>query len=119
MLRRDLDLLLAHDQHFLRCAQLDRLRAAQDRDALAAFRPVGRALPTLGRCEDDALVEVFGGGGRGGEACHNAAAVGEERGREGDGGVEGLADEKIAVVEGRRKDGYLEVLWWWLRRVDI
>jgi len=108
-----------HDQHLLRRAELDRLRAAQDRDALAAFGPVGRALPALGWCQDDALVEVFGGGGRGGEAGHDAAAVGEERGREGDGGVEGLADEKIAVVEGRGKNGDLEVLWWWLRHVDI
>lgn len=57
----------------------------------------------MGRCKNDPLAIELGRA-RG----DYTAAIGKERGREGDGGVERLADEQVAVVEGRGQDRYLD-----------
>jgi hypothetical protein len=55
------------------------------------------------RCENDPLAIELGR--RRGDY---SAAIGKQRGREGDGGVERLADEEVAVVKGRSQDRYLD-----------
>ena len=49
-------------------------------------------------------------GGLGAERCYGAVAVCEEGGGEGGGGVEVLAEEEVAVVEGCGLDGDDEVV---------
>lgn len=64
------------------------------------------------------MEEGLGEGGRGGpaEGDDDARGVREERGGEGDGGVEVLADEEVAVVEGNGGDFDEELAgaWGWL-----
>ena len=88
------------------CACRVGLCAAQNRVAGGCFRAVGCVFPARARVEDDALVEpsLCGGGGAG--RCDGADAVGKERDAEGCAGVEVLADEEVAVVEGCGGEGY-------------
>lgn len=62
----------------------------------------------MGGSENNPLSIEFGGAGG-----DYSAAVGEEGGREGDGGVERLADEEVAVVEGGGQDRYLDFSLRW------
>ena len=82
------------------------LCAAQNCVASGCFGAVRGVFPARAGVEDDALVEPFLCGGGGAGRCDGADAVGEERDAEGRAGVEVLADEEVAVVEGRGGEGY-------------
>jgi hypothetical protein len=81
-----------------------RLRAAEDRVAARCFGPVGRVGPACAWVQDDALVEPLFRCRAG--RCDKTDAVGEEGDAEGSAGVEVLADEEVAVVEGGGCEGY-------------
>ena len=88
------------------------LRAAEDRVPGRRVRTVRGGGPAAAGGEDYAFAGPGGGGG-GARRGDDAAAVGEEGDREGDAGVEVLAEEVVAVVEGACADLDCEVVGGW------
>lgn len=94
-----------------------RLGATEDGVALGVLGAVEAVFPPRARVEHDALVEP-GFGGRGpARRGDDADAVGEEGHAEGCAGVQVLADEEVAVVEGGGGEGYDGLVGWGLDAV--
>lgn len=113
MLWRLLDLARVDADILLQRAERVQFRAAEDRVAGRGLGPVGRGGPSRAGVQDDALVEPVGGGGGGAGGSDDAAAVGEEGDGEGRPGVEVLADEEVAVVEGGGGEADEELVGLW------
>jgi len=118
MLRRKLNLILGDTNDLLQRPQLARLRPAQNLIPRLVFGPRRVIFPAPARRQDDLLPKPgFRGGGA--ERGDDAEAVCEEGDSEGRGGVEVLAQEEVAVVEGGGVEGYEEVVWAWRGGWDI
>ena len=70
------------------------------------FRALGVIFPARSWIEYDAFSLPFLGGGGRASGCDEADSVGEEGHAEGGAGVEVLADEEVAVVEGGGGERY-------------
>jgi hypothetical protein len=104
MRRRLLDLVRGNHHELLQRAVGVVFRAAQDRVAGLGLGSFQRRLPARAWVHDHALALPFLRGRRAAGRHDGAAAVGEERDAELDARVEVLADEEVAVVEGRGVD---------------
>lgn len=116
VLGRQLNLVLVHGDVVERGADLGELGAARDGELPLVLGPRGVGLPPAHGRQDDGLVQEVGARDVGPDGLDGAVAIGEERVGEGDGGIQVVADEEVAVVEGRcgHADEDLLGAWFWL-----
>lgn len=103
MLWRGYCLRLGNNNVLLPRAGVGQLRRANDRPGLVGVvGPVGGGNPSAAWGDEDGFADELGSGRGDGRTSRldDAVAVGEKRLLEGDAGVEVLADEEVAVVEG-------------------
>jgi hypothetical protein len=99
-----LDFILINDHHLRRCADWECRCTPKDCVSFWRLRTIGRIFPAPARCEYDFLSDP-GFRNRGADGCYDAVAVCEEGGFEAGGGVQVLAEEEVAVIEGGGVDG--------------
>jgi hypothetical protein len=118
MFRRELHLVFFHGNYFLCCAQWDGRCATQDLVPFGRFGAGGRILPSTTGGKDYSLSDPgFRGGAA--NAGYNPITVSEDGNFERRGGVEVLAEEEVAMVEGCSLDFDYEVIWIWIWGGDV